>query len=154
MSRPSNGLTAVHGSIGPASEARALLGWPSAIPAWRPHGCESPAGTGMRLPGIGVPDGSSSDPSRTAHFDYKRFFLRVRHRPNARARCFNDLGLVRLLIGEPLARSATNDFHGALGIGVAQARAAVVPEIKLRQIAEQMRFSAVLIHATHTALEH
>ena len=63
------------------------------------------------------------------------------------------MGFVSPPIGEALASSLSDDLGGALGIFDAQARAVVIAEIELSEIAMQMSFAAMLVHALHAALE-
>ncbi len=84
-----------------------------------------------------------------------RFLELVRQRPRRRfALGLGVLGLpVRPAVGKPLTLRPDQRERGALLIVHAQRDAVGIPEIKLRQIAVQVLFRAVLINALHAALE-
>ena len=60
---------------------------------------------------------------------------------------------MRLSIRQPLALCALHSFQRTVLIVHAEADAIVIPKIKLSQITVQVLFFAVLIGATHAALE-
>jgi hypothetical protein len=58
------------------------------------------------------------------------------------------------LIGEPLTHDTGKDVRGTAHVASAQGYAVVVAEIKLSEIAVKVLLIAMLIDATHAALEH
>ena len=80
-------------------------------------------------------------------------FFRECQRRNARAFCLGVRGFTRLVIGQPLAFDALERFGGAFRILDAKARAVVVTEIELFEIAMQMRLADRVIDARNSALE-
>src|SRR5580693_2082186 len=63
------------------------------------------------------------------------------------------LSVVRRRIGEALAHDPFYGAGGTLNVIYAKPHAIGIPEIELREIAVQMLFLAVLVHAFHAALE-
>ena len=62
-------------------------------------------------------------------------------------------GPISRSVGQPLALSALDHLHGPLFVAHAETDPVVIPEVKFRQIPVQMLFLAVLVGATHAALE-
>ncbi len=67
--------------------------------------------------------------------------------------CLNS-GFVSSSIGQTLANDALGQILGSHKVIGAKRNAVVIAEIKFREIAMQVLFTAMLIHATHTALEN
>lgn len=75
-----------------------------------------------------------------------------RQRTNRAATYFNS-GLVRPPIRETLASRTLHCKRGTFAIVEAKFDAVIEPEIVFGKIPMQMLFSAMLVHAAHTALE-
>ena len=73
---------------------------------------------------------------------------------NAAAFCLGVMGVVSLIIGQPLSGRAPDRIAGPLTVGDAERRAAVVAEIEFRQITVKVSLAAMLVNAEHAALEH
>src|SRR6185437_15364137 len=69
-------------------------------------------------------------------------------------RCLSVTGFTNPPIGKALAACASEQIVGALGVFNAKRRAAVISEIKFREVAVQVSLAAMLVGAEHAALEH